>query len=188
MFLKNKVIFNYTSSASSSISNNILLNAVNVNGTASFPSQNNVAYASVGAGLTNDESRTYYDLVNTFQTSLGRGVSNPNAFITTWDTRLTGSGTSNSSSIVLPLYGTQAITASWGDGTTSNISSSTQVDRTHSYATPGIYTVTITGSGEGFRFDNSGDKTKLLDVGQWGTTKLGHSGTSFRPVFMAVLI
>jgi surface protein len=166
---KNKVIFNYTSSASSSISNNILLNAVNVNGTASFPSQNNVAYASVGAGLTNDETRTYYDLVNTFQTSLGRGVSNPGAFITTWDTRLTGSGTSNSSSIVLPLFGTQAITASWGDGTTSNISSSTQVDRTHSYATPGIYTVTITGSGQGFQFNNGGDRNKLLDIGQWGS-------------------
>jgi hypothetical protein len=69
---KNKVIFNYTSSASSSISNNLLLNAVNLNGTASFPSQNNVAYASVGAGLSNDETRTYYDLVNTFQTNLGR--------------------------------------------------------------------------------------------------------------------
>jgi surface protein len=169
---KNKVIFNYTSSASSSISNNILLNAVNVNGTASFPSQNNVAYASVGAGLTNLEIDTYYDLVDTFQTNLGRGPSNPGAFISTWDTRLTGSGTSNSSSIVLPLYGTQAITASWGDGTTSNISSSTQVERTHSYATPGIYTVTITGSGQGFRFNGSGDRTKLLDVGQWGNIPL----------------
>jgi surface protein len=181
---KNKVIFNYTSSASSSISNNLLLNAVNLNGTASFPSQNNVAYASVGAGLTDSETRTYYDLVDTFQTNLGKVKStNPDAFITLWDTRLTGSGTSNSSSIVLPLYGTQAITASWGDGTTSIISSSAQADRTHSYATPGIYTVTITGSGEGFRFDNSGDKTKLLDIGQWGTTKLGHSSTGFSTGF-----
>jgi hypothetical protein len=71
---KNKVIFNYTSSASSSISNNLLLNAVNLNGTASFPSQNNVAYASVGAGLSNDETRTYYDLVSTLQYGLGRGL------------------------------------------------------------------------------------------------------------------
>jgi hypothetical protein len=69
---KNKVIFNYTSSASSSISNNLLLNAVNVNGTASFTSQNNVAYASVGAGLTNSEINTYYNIVNTFQKSVGR--------------------------------------------------------------------------------------------------------------------
>jgi hypothetical protein len=71
---KNKVIFNYTSSASSSISNNLLLNAVNINGTASFPSQNNVAYASVGAGLSNDETRTYYDLVSKLQYDLGRGL------------------------------------------------------------------------------------------------------------------
>ena len=166
---KNKVIFNYTSSASSSISNNLLLNAVNVNGTASFTSQNNVAYASVGAGLSNDETRTYYDLVDAFQTNLGRGASNPGAFITLWDTRLTGSGTSNSSSVVLPLFGTQAITASWGDGTTSIISSSAQADRTHVYATPGRYLITITGSGQGFQFANTGDKTKLLDIGQWGS-------------------
>jgi surface protein len=173
---KNKVIFNYTSSASSSISNNLLLNAVNVNGTASFTSQNNVAYASVGAGLSNDETRTYYDLVDAFQTNLGRRVSNPGAFITLWDTRLTGSGTSNSSSVVLPLFGTQAITASWGDGTTSIISSSAQADRTHVYNTPGRYLITITGSGQGFQFNDSGDKTKLLDIGQWGSISASSTG------------
>ena len=155
--------------ASSSLGTNLYLNALNFNNTASFTGSTNIAYASVGAGLTDTEVGTYYDLVDTLQTSLGRGVSNPGAFISTWDTRLTGSGTSNSSSIVLPLYGTQAITASWGDGTTSNISSSAQVDRTHSYATPGIYTVTITGAGQGFQFNNTGDRTKILDAGQWGS-------------------
>jgi hypothetical protein len=116
---KNKVIFNYTSSASSSISNNLLLNAVNVNGTASFPSQNNVAYASVGAGLSNDETRTYYDLVDAFQTNLGRKNFDTSSYITMWDTRLTGSGTTNSASVALYLgYGSQAFTASWGDGNT----------------------------------------------------------------------
>lgn len=173
---KNKVPTTITARASASISSNIFLNSVNINSTSSLSVQNNIAYTSVGSGLTPTEINTYYDLVNNLQTSLGRGVSNPNAFITTWDTRLTGSGTSNSSSIVLPLYGTQAITASWGDGTVSLISSSTQVDRTHSYATPGIYTVTITGTSDGLGFGDTGDKTKLLDIAQWGTSKTNYNG------------
>jgi surface protein len=176
---KNKVPNRVAISPSIPQTSSLFLNAANLNNALFSSSQNNIGYASVGAGLSDTEASTYYDLVNTFQTSLGRGVSNPNAFITTWDTRISGTGTvSNTSSIVLPLFGTQAITASWGDGTTSNISSSTQVDRTHSYATPGIYTVTITGSGQGFQFNNGGDRNKLLDVGQWGSIS-GSASTVF---------
>jgi surface protein len=166
---KNKVPTIGTSRVSSSINLNLYLNVLNASNALVSASQNTVAYTSVGSGLTPTEISTYYDLVNNLQTSLGRGVSNPNAFITVWNTLLTGSGTSNSSSIVLPLFGTQAITASWGDGTVSLISSSTQVDRTHSYATPGIYTVSITGQGQGFRFNYGGDRNKLIDIGQWGS-------------------
>ena len=174
---KNKVIFNYTSSASSSISNNILLNAVNVNGTASFPSQNNVAYASVGAGLTNDESRTYYDLVDTFQTNLGRKNFNTGSYITMWDTRITGSGTTNSASVALYLgYGSQAFTTSWGDGTTSIISSSTQADRTHTYATPGRYLVSIVGTASFELQLYNPDQRKLLDIVQYGTNHISYGG------------
>jgi surface protein len=166
---KNKVPTKGTTRASASVNLNINLNSLNASNTSISSSQNNIAYASVGAGLTDSEVGTYYDLVDTLQTSLGRGVTNPGAFISTWDTRLTGSGTSNSSSVVLPLYGTLAITASWGDGTTSIISSSAQVDRTHSYATPGIYTVTITGSGQGFITYNNAEAIKLVDIGQYGS-------------------
>jgi surface protein len=174
---KNKVPNRVTLPASLPQTSSFFLNAANVNNLVFSSSQNNVAYASVGAGLSNDETRTYYDLVDTFQTNLGRKNFSTGSFITLWDTRLTGSGTSNSSSIALPLYGTQAITASWGDGTTSIISSSAQADRTHSYATPGIYTVTITGSGQGFRFNGSGDITKILDIGQWGSIPLSIANT-----------
>jgi trimeric autotransporter adhesin len=146
------------------------LNAANVNNSLFSASQNNIAYASVGAGLTDDEVYTYYELVDELQTELGRGVTDPNAFITTWDTRITGTGTvTGTSSIALPLFGTQAITASWGDGTVSLISQSAQADRTHSYAEPGIYTVTVTGQSAGFFERYSADKAKLLDIVQWGT-------------------
>jgi surface protein len=168
---KNRVPTKSTTRASASIDLDFYLNALNSNNSPVSSSQNNVSYASVGAGLTDSEVYTYYELVDTLQTNLGRSKStNPNAFITTWDTRITGTGTvSNTSSIVLPLFGTQAITASWGDGTVSLISQSTQVDRTHSYATPGIYNVSITGQGQGFQFNNGGDRNKLMDVGQWGS-------------------
>jgi len=168
---KNRVPTTITARASASLSNNIYLNSINIGESSISASQNTVAYASVGAGLTDSEVYTYYELVDNLQTNLGRSKStNPNAFITTWDTRISGTGTvSNTSSIVLPLFGTQAITASWGDGTVSLISSSTQVDRTHSYATPGVYTVSITGQGQGFQFNNGGDRNKLMDVGQWGS-------------------
>lgn len=161
-------------------SRSLYLNAANVSNAVFSASLNTAAYASVGAGLTDSEVYTYYELVDNLQTNLGRTKgSNPNAFITTWDTRISGTGTvSNTSSIVLPLFGTQAITASWGDGTVSLISSSTQVDRTHSYATPGVYTVSITGQGQGFQFNNGGDRNKLIDIGQWGSIS-GSVGSAF---------
>jgi surface protein len=152
-------------------SQSIYLNAANVSNAIFSGSQNTVAYASVGAGLTDDEVYTYYELVDNLQTNLGRSKStNPNAFITTWDTRISGTGTvTGTSSIALPLFGTQAITASWGDGTVSLISQSAQNDRIHTYATPGVYTVSITGQGQGFQFNNGGDRNKLMDIAQWGS-------------------
>jgi surface protein len=175
---KNRVPTTVTARASASIDLDFYLNALNSNNSPVSSSQNNVSYASVGAGLTDDEVYTYYELVDDLQTSLNRGVVDPNAFITVWDTTKTGTGTSGADTIVLPLFGTQAITASWGDGTVSLISSSVQVDRTHSYSTPGVYTVSITGTGQGFRFNNGGDRLKLMDIVQWGSIS-GSTSTAF---------
>ena len=172
---KNKVIFNYTSSASSSISNNILLNAVNVNGTASFPSQNNVAYASVGAGLTNDESRTYYDLVDTFQTNLGRVKStNPDAFVSLWDTRISGISNTSSINYFIDPYSTYTTSIDWGDGTsnTYQYNAYTWPTISHSYAVPGRYLVTQTGNPARAQPNSTyGEYTKVLDIVQWGNVR-----------------
>jgi surface protein len=114
-------------------------------------------------------------------------------FVTRWDTTRTsggsntGSGSSSSSQIRLPLEagGTYNFVVQWGDGTSATITSSTQGLRT--YATAGVYTVTITGTLVGWRFNNGGDRLKLLDVMQWGTMRLGNNGLYFHGVSNMVM-
>jgi surface protein len=100
-------------------------------------------------------------------------------FITRWDTNRTSIGSSNSSQIRLPLEtgGTYNFVVQWGDGTSASITSSLQAVRT--YAAAGVYNVSITGTLVGWRFNNGGDRQKLLDVMQWGTMRLGNNGSYF---------
>ena len=93
----------------------------------------------------------------------GGAAPNPN-FISTWDTTQAGSA---SDTIVLPM--TAGPTVDWGDGTidTSN---------THTYASGGVYTVTIEGAVTTFRFNNSGDKRKITDIRNWGTFDISNTG------------
>ena len=98
----------------------------------------------------------------------GGGGTPPNPdFVSTWDTTKAGSA---SNTVVLPLIngGASAYsgTIDWGDGSTSVLS---YANRTHVYATTGIYTITISGQVEGWRFAFTGDRLKILDVVNWGS-------------------
>ncbi|MEQ9404587.1 MAG: BspA family leucine-rich repeat surface protein [Cyclobacteriaceae bacterium] len=91
--------------------------------------------------------------------SVGQG------FVSTWEI------TSADESITIPTKSTvpswvYAYNVNWGDGSTDNTVYST--DATHTYATPGTYTVEITGSFPSFYFNNTGDKDKILTIEQWG--------------------
>jgi len=99
----------------------------------------------------------------------------PEMFVTTWDTTLISTGSSTGNQIRLPLIetGSYSFFVDWGDETSSIITSHSQAEITHTYASPKIYTVKIVGTCHGWCFNNSGDRLKLLNVKQWGT--------SFRP-------
>ncbi|MEI6316304.1 MAG: BspA family leucine-rich repeat surface protein [bacterium] len=86
-------------------------------------------------------------------------------FITTWKTD--NPGTSASNQITIPTRGGgYNYNVDWGDTTTS---SGVTGNITHTYATPGTYTVSISGTFPGIYFNGGGDRRKILTVQQWGT-------------------
>ena len=80
------------------------------------------------------------------------------------------SGVSNNDQFTLPLTdnGTVDIMVFWGDGTSDAITAFDQAEKTHTYPSVGNYEIKITGTLQGFRFDNGGDKFKMLDIKKWG--------------------
>ncbi|MHA1793088.1 MAG: BspA family leucine-rich repeat surface protein, partial [Promethearchaeota archaeon] len=102
-------------------------------------------------------------------------------FISTWDTSLTSSGSSNASQVKLPLEsnGTYDFMIYWGDGTNDTITTWNQAEVTHTYASSGIYDISIYGTIIGWNFNNSGDRLKILRINQWGYLQLGNSGSYF---------
>ncbi|WP_299899388.1 BspA family leucine-rich repeat surface protein [uncultured Aquimarina sp.] len=82
-------------------------------------------------------------------------------FITTWQT------TTVNESITIPTIGSgYNYTVDWGDGT---IETGFIGDASHTYASSGMHTVTITGDFPRIYFNNRGDKSKIRTVEQWGT-------------------
>ncbi len=103
------------------------------------------------------------------------------AFVSQWDTRNVSVGSSASNQIRLPLEpsGTYNFVVDWGDGSTDNITTYNQAEVTHTYSAEGIYTLVITGTIRGWRFNDRGDKLKIVEISQWGNLSLGNSGAYF---------
>ncbi|WP_341216567.1 BspA family leucine-rich repeat surface protein [uncultured Wocania sp.] len=96
-------------------------------------------------------------------------------FITTWKTD--NPGTSNNNQITIPTTGGgYNYTVDWGDGTPTTVETG---DATHTYATPGIYAVSITGNFPRIYFNNIGDKDKILTIEQWGDNPWSSMGAAF---------
>ncbi len=106
----------------------------------------------------------------------------PADFLSTWNTALTSSGSSASNQIILPLEstGTYSFVVAWGDGTSDTITKWNQAQVTHTYSTPGIYNLNITGICQGWCFASDSDRLKIVDISQWGSLQLGNSERYFR--------
>jgi surface protein len=87
--------------------------------------------------------------------------------------------TSGGETITLPyeVAGTYSGTIDWGDGGATSVNS--YANRTHTYAISGDYIITITGVTTGFRFNNTGDRNKIISIQNWGNLKLGNAGNYF---------
>ncbi len=87
-----------------------------------------------------------------------------------FDVDTTQAGVSTSTQFKLPLSstGTTNAVVDWGDGSTDTLTSWNQAETTHTYSTSGTYTITITGTLEGWFINNGGDRLKIKEVKNWG--------------------
>ncbi|WP_298311463.1 BspA family leucine-rich repeat surface protein [uncultured Aquimarina sp.] len=104
------------------------------------------------------------ELDTTYQwniTDAGSLCDSESAFVTTW------SVVDGDLNIEIPTTGDGYFyTVDWGDGSSD---AGQAANASHTYATSGTYTVTITGSFPRIYFNNLGDKDKIVAVNQWGT-------------------
>ncbi len=100
-------------------------------------------------------------------------------FTSTWDTTKPGSSGTKQITLPLQLSGTYNFMVDWGDGNTDSITSWNQLEVTHNYSSQGVYTIKISGTLIGWRFNNGGDRLKLLEISKWGAIRLGTSGGYF---------
>jgi surface protein len=92
------------------------------------------------------------------------------SFVSIWNTANVSAGSSDNKSINLPLLldGVYNFVVDWGDGTSNTITSYNQRQKNHTYSSIGTYTITIKGVFQGFCFENTGDRLKILSISNWG--------------------
>jgi surface protein len=133
------------------------------------------------SGCTGDGTVTISIVANSATDTLGNqalayGPSSAatlrNAFIVRFDTTRLSAGSSANNQVALPLtaWVVYNFTADWGDGQSDTITLGSDPEATHTYASAGTYDIKLKGDVPLFQFYGSGDKLKILDVKQWGTT------------------
>jgi surface protein len=102
----------------------------------------------------------------------GIGAYTPDVFVTEWETDL------SPQTITIPLiqYSTYTITTSEGDSAINF----TGTNPTVTFPTAGTHQVIINGDVKQIKFNNTGDREKILDVKQWG---IDTTWTSFEDAF-----
>lgn len=163
----------------------------NVGNTTWLPVTNDTGNTDTNYDLTGLTNGLSYEFRVSAINSVGTGVEStpstaiiPSAstFVSTWKTDNTTTGSSNSDQVRLPLRpdGTYNMTIYWGDGTsTAYQCSSGCTAQMHTYSVAGTYTISIQGTFKGFRFNNAGDRNKILDISNWGPFTFHGDGAFF---------
>ena len=139
-----------------------------------LPLQDNVGM-SISATYCNGAAARQ-SIIDDFGWSFGDLGQDCEPFITTWKTDNTG--TSNSDQITIPTTGTgYNYSIDWGDG---NTDTGVTGDITHTYASTGTYTVSITGDFPRIFFNGVGDPQKILTIEQWGDIEWTSMEYAFR--------
>ncbi len=88
-------------------------------------------------------------------------------FASIWNTNNTETGSSANNQISIPTNPsyTYNYSVDWGDGLTN---SGVTGAITHDYATPGTYTIEISGTFPSIYFNDGGDKIKIIEILNWG--------------------
>jgi len=123
-----------------------------------------------------EETVNGISLVNNYQFSYTNYM-----FVADWSTTYTTIGSSNDNQIKLPLEstGTYDFTVYWGDGSSDTITTYDQAEVTHTYASTGVYKVSIESTCTGWRFNFGGDRNKIKDIFSWGKLRLGANDANF---------
>ena len=76
------------------------------------------------------------------------------------------SGATNNTQFTLPtvIGSNYNSTINWGDGTTTPLTGATDIRKTHTYSSPGIHQIKISGLFGGFGFNNGGDCKKMITI------------------------
>ena len=108
-------------------------------------------------------------------------AQNPDEFLSVWDTTKTNPVSSLSNQVTLPLQsgGDYNFIVDWGDGSNNTITDGDQLEKTHTYTSEGVYTISITGKIIVWWFGNGRDRLKILEIQQWGCLQLGNFGLYF---------
>jgi len=134
----------------------------NVDGALLVAINGNVDVATVGTYILTYSATNTAGNVGNMTRSVHVVARRP--FITTWKTD--NSGTSGNNEVKIgTLGGGYNYDVDWGDGQTSvNLTG----DETHTYASAGTYTVSISGAFPQIYFNAAHDNDKLLTIEQWG--------------------
>jgi hypothetical protein len=99
-----------------------------------------------------------------FLKSAARGLV-PSSFVSEWLTTVAD----ETITLLLKTGYNYNFQVDWGDGTpVDTITSFNQAEATHTYASAGSHTVTMSGLAEAWSFNNGGDKLKIISVTDFG--------------------